>query len=59
MLFGFMGHDNWPLKRPPPLFFKVPINAPVAVTCTRSVAFGWVLVASTRSHLLERWYSAR
>ena len=32
MLFGFVGHDNWPVKRPPPLFFNVPIKAPVAVT---------------------------
>jgi hypothetical protein len=32
MLFGFMGHDNWPLKRPLPLLFSVPIKASVAVT---------------------------
>jgi hypothetical protein len=59
MLFGLVGHDNWPMKRPPPLFFNVPIKAPVAVTWTRRVAVDSVLVASTRNHLLERWYSAR
>jgi hypothetical protein len=32
ILFGFVGHDNCPLKRPSPLLFIVPIKAFVAVT---------------------------
>src|SRR5215203_1397834 len=32
MFFGSVGHDNWALKRPPPLFFKLTIKVPVDVT---------------------------
>ena len=29
---GFVGHDNEALKRPLPVFFRVPTRAPLAVT---------------------------
>ena len=51
---GFVGQESEALKRPLPLFFNVPIRAPVAVTYTRSVAVGSVPVASTRKLALDR-----
>ena len=51
---GFVGQEKEALKRPFPLSLNVPTTAPVAVTYTRSVAAGSVLVASTRRLDLDR-----
>ncbi|HWF87797.1 MAG TPA: hypothetical protein VN659_03155, partial [Pyrinomonadaceae bacterium] len=48
MFSGFVGQDSEALKLPLPLFFIVPMRAPLAVTYTRNVAEGSVPVASTR-----------
>ena len=54
MFCGFVGQESEALKRPLPLFFNVPTRAPVAVTYTRNVAVGSVLVASTRKLDFDR-----
>ena len=59
MFCGFVELLSSPRYCPPPLFDSVPINAPVEVTNTRSVAELLVLVASTRKARLPESYSAR
>jgi len=54
MFSGYVGQDSEALKRPLPLFFNVPMRAPLVVTYTRSVAEGSVPVASTRKLLFDR-----
>src|SRR5689334_18371272 len=51
---GFVGQESEALNRPLPLFFNVPTSALVAVTYTRNVAAGSVVVASTRKLDLDR-----
>jgi len=58
MFCGFTDKESSPVYFPPPLLESVPINAPVDVVKTFSVALELVLVASTAKIRSATTYSA-